>query len=54
MLNLMRDFYDVVKADGKEPQRALPRPTFRTGYEEMRILAAVVESNKKRAWVKVE
>ena len=53
MLNLMRDFYDVVKAGGKEPARALPRPTFRTGYEEMRILKAVVESNKKRAWVKV-
>ena len=31
MLNLMRDFYDVVKAGGKEPARALPRPTFRTG-----------------------
>ena len=53
MLNLMRDFYDVVKAGGKEPARALPRPTFRTGYEEMRILKAVVESNRKRAWVKV-
>jgi len=53
MLNLMRDFYDVVKADGKEPYRALPRPTFRTGYEEMRILKAGVESNRKRAWVKV-
>jgi predicted dehydrogenase len=53
MLNLMRDFYDVVKADGKEPKRVLPRPTFRTGYEEMRILAAVVESNRKRAWVNV-
>jgi len=53
MLNLMRDFYDVVKAGGKEPVRALPRPTFETGCEEMRILAAVVESNKKKAWVKV-
>jgi predicted dehydrogenase len=54
VLNLMRDFYDVVKAGGKEPQRALPRPTFRTGYDEMRILKAVVESNRKRGWVKVE
>jgi predicted dehydrogenase len=53
MLNLMRDFYDVVKAGGKECDRALPRPTFRTGYDEMRILSAVVESNKKRTWVKV-
>jgi predicted dehydrogenase len=53
MLNLMRDFYDVVKSGGKEPARALPRPTFRTGYDEMRILRAVVESNRNRAWVKV-
>jgi predicted dehydrogenase len=53
MLNLMRDFYDVVKAGGVEPARALPRPTFRTGYEEMRILKAVVESNRTRSWVKV-
>ena len=53
MLNLMRDFYDVVKAGGKESTRALPRPTFRTGFEEMRILKAVVESNRTRAWVKV-
>jgi predicted dehydrogenase len=50
MLNLMQDFYDVVKAGGKEPARPLPRPTFRTGYEEMRILKAVVESSRKRAW----
>jgi predicted dehydrogenase len=50
----MRDFYAVVKAGGREPSRALPRPTFRTGYEEMRILKAVVESNKKRGWAKVE
>jgi predicted dehydrogenase len=54
ILNLMRDFYDVVKAGGKEPERALPRPTFRTGYEEARILKAVVESNRNRAWAKVE
>ncbi len=53
MLNLMKDFYDVVKAGGKESARALPRPTFETGCEEMRILAAVVESHKTRAWVKV-
>jgi len=53
MLNLMRDFYDVVKAGGNEPARSLARPTFRTGWEEMRILQAVVESNRRRAWVKV-
>jgi predicted dehydrogenase len=53
VLNLIRDFYDVVRGGGKEVSRPLPRPTFQTGYEEMRILKAVVESNRKRAWVKV-
>ena len=43
----------VVKAGGKERQGALPRPTFRTGYDEMRILKAIVESNRKRGWAKV-
>ena len=54
MLNLLRDFYDVVKAGGKEAARSLPRPTFRTGCEGMQVLGAVVESNRKRAWTKVE
>ena len=54
ILNLVRDFYDVVKAGGKEPSRVLPRPTFRTGLEEMRILKAVVESTRKRSWVAVQ
>ncbi len=53
VLNLFRDFYDVVKMGGKEKQNGLPRPTFRTGADEMVILKAVVESQKKRTWVKV-
>jgi predicted dehydrogenase len=53
VLNLFKDFYDTVKAGGREPERRLPRPTFRTGCEEMHILNAVVESNKTRGWVKV-
>ena len=52
VLNLFRDFYDVVKS-GKEKPGGLPRPTFRTGADEMRILKAVVESTRKRGWVKV-
>jgi predicted dehydrogenase len=52
MLNLMRDFYAAVKG-GEAPVSTLPRPGFRTGWDEMRILAAVVESNAKRTWVKV-
>jgi predicted dehydrogenase len=53
VLNLFRDFYDVVKAGGKEKAGGLPRPTFRTGADEMRILKAVVASNKSRAWATV-
>jgi predicted dehydrogenase len=53
VLNLFRDFYDVVKAGGKEKEGGLPRPTFRTGCDEMKILKAVVESNKTRSWKKV-
>jgi predicted dehydrogenase len=53
LLNLFKDFYEDVKAGGQERQRALPRPTFRSGTDEMRILKAVVDSVEKRAWVKV-
>jgi predicted dehydrogenase len=53
VLNLFKDFYDAVKSRGKEPHRTLPRPTFRTGWEEMRILQAVVESSQARTWMKV-
>jgi predicted dehydrogenase len=53
VLNLFKDFYDVIKSGGKEKQNGLPRPTFRTGAEEMKILKAVVESTRKRAWVAV-
>jgi predicted dehydrogenase len=56
VLNLFKDFYGAVMSDDKReaPQRELPRPTFRTGWEEMRILRAVVDSNAARAWVKVD
>lgn len=53
LLNLMNDFYDVIKGGG-DAARKLPRPTFRTGYDEMRILKAIVQSKNDRAWVKVE
>jgi hypothetical protein len=53
VLNLFKDFYDVIKSGGKEKQNGLPRPTFRTGAEEMKILKAVVESTRKRAWAAV-
>jgi predicted dehydrogenase len=53
ILGLLKDFYDAVKAGGREGERPLPRPTFDTGAEEMRILEAVVASRRARTWVKV-
>jgi predicted dehydrogenase len=53
VLNLFKDFYNAVK-DGKEPSSGIPRPTFSTGYEEMKILDALVESHKTRSWVRVK
>ncbi len=53
VLNLFRDFYDDVRLGKERADRPVPRPTFETGAEEMRILKAVVESNKKGVWVKV-
>jgi predicted dehydrogenase len=53
ILNLFKDFYDAVKSGGKEKSEALPRPTFRTGYEAMKILEAVVKSAKTRSWQKI-
>jgi len=51
VLNLFRDFYNVVKKSGETSP--VSRPTFETGYEEMKILDAIVQSDKKRRWVKV-
>ena len=51
VLNLFKDFYQAVR-EGKADDES--RPTFRTGYEEMKILAAILESNKKRSWAKVK
>jgi predicted dehydrogenase len=51
VLNLFRDFYDAVRRSGDAVP--VPRPTFETGYEEMKILDAVVRSHKERRWAKV-
>ena len=51
MINLTRDFQcHEGRRKGADP--ATPRLTFGAGYEEMRILNAVVESNRRRVWVK--
>jgi len=51
VLNLFKDYYQAVAAGGKGSQ--LP-PTFETGYEEMKILEAILASQKKRGWVEVK
>jgi predicted dehydrogenase len=59
--NLFLDYYEAVAAGGREAGgrqtagkgKAL-RPTFETGLEEMKILAAVLESHQKRTWVQVK
>ena len=52
VLNLFRDFYDTLET-GKEENR-LGRPTFKTGYDEMVILDAVMKSVYERNWVEVD
>ncbi|MCD6120937.1 MAG: Gfo/Idh/MocA family oxidoreductase [Spirochaetales bacterium] len=49
VLNLFRDYYSAV--EGAEPD--IERPTFLTGYEEMRILKAILESYNAKRWVRV-
>jgi predicted dehydrogenase len=53
VLNLFRDFYDVVRNNGNETA-PVPRPTFKTGCDEMRILDAVVRSKNSRSWTNVD
>jgi predicted dehydrogenase len=51
-LNLFGDFYNVIRT-GKE-SAPVSRPTFATGYDEMRILDAIVASHKAKKWEKVK
>jgi predicted dehydrogenase len=53
VLNLFKDFYEDVRLGRNNFDRLVPRPTFVAGAEEMRMLKAIVESVKKRTWVKV-
>jgi len=48
VLNLFKDFYSAIL---KGESKSSSRPTFKTGYDEMKILDAVIKSNKERRWV---
>jgi predicted dehydrogenase len=52
VLNLFKDFYNTVET-GKE-ENSLGRPTFKTGYDEMIVLDAVMKSANERKWVSVD
>jgi predicted dehydrogenase len=51
ILNLFTDYYEAVE-NGDSPGRL--RPTFETGYEEMRLLESVLDSHRNRCWVEVK
>jgi predicted dehydrogenase len=51
ILNLFTDYYEAVE-NGDSPGSL--RPTFETGYEEMRLLESVIESHRRRCWVEVK
>ncbi len=50
VLNLFRDYYSAV--EGTETD--MERPAFLTGYDEMKILNAILESFRKSKWVEVD
>lgn len=50
VVNLFQDYYDAVNGRENSP---VERPTFKTGYEEMKIIDAIIESNRKKAWVSI-
>ncbi|WP_422479073.1 Gfo/Idh/MocA family protein [Pleomorphochaeta sp. DL1XJH-081] len=47
--HLFEDFYSAIE-NGAGAEDTMQRPTFFTGYEEMRILAAVLKSVRNRSW----
>ena len=51
VMNLFKDYYEAVDRGGKGREL---RPTFQTGFEEMKILEAILASHKKRSWVEVK
>jgi len=51
VMNLFKDYYEAVGKGGKGREL---RPTFQTGFEEMKILEAILASCKKRGWVEVK
>ena len=52
VLNMFKDYYRAVETGSRDSGSS--RPTFMTGYEEMKILDAVVRSVRKRKWITIE
>ncbi len=52
VLALFTDYYDAIKNNQKDKDSN--RPTFRTGYDEMVILDAILRSVKEEKWINVQ
>ncbi len=52
VLNMFKDYYQAVENNTSD--EGSDRPTFRTGYDEMKILDAIVRSVKEKSWITVD
>ena len=52
VLNMFKDYYRAVENNAGD--EGSDRPTFRTGYDEMKILDAIVRSVKEKSWITVD
>ena len=52
VLNMFKDYYQAVENNSCDT--VSDRPTFKTGYDEMKILDAVLKSVKQKTWVQVD
>ncbi len=52
VFHLFKDFYEAIER-GEGASDSTQRPTFLTGYEEMKILDVIIKSNANRRWEKV-
>jgi len=51
--NMFSDFYNAVRLKKKGIKPDFEWPDFNTGYEETKIVEAVVESHNKKKWIKI-
>lgn len=54
VFNLFNDFYKAVYLKENNKKINFDWPNFQTGYEEMRIIDAILKSSRQKKWVNVE